>query len=49
VALWNVGGDKMTVGVGGIEHFKTDFDVLLTVHLRMILVINQLNVQILDL
>ena len=41
-----MGDDKMTVGVGGIEHFKTDFDVLLTVHLSIILAINQLNAQI---
>jgi len=47
VALWNVGDYKMTVGVGGIEQFKTDFDVLLTVHLSIILVINQINAQIL--
>jgi len=29
------------------EHVKTDFDVLLTVHLSIILVIDQLNAQIL--
>jgi len=29
------------------EHLSTNFDVLLTVHLSIILVINQLNAQIL--
>jgi len=45
--MWNTAGSDTNNNYNYLNIFIPNFDVLLTVHLSVILVINQLNAQIL--